>query len=220
MKILSKIVNITRILILLLVIPELALAQHDCVLKKDKDNIKVYSCKAENSKFKTVRAVFELNATIDEYIAVVTDVANYKAWHYNVINPKVLDKKSDNEQIYYTEVNAPWPVSNRDMILRQRLEMNNTTKELTVTLESIAEYLPTVENVVRVPASYSKLTITPIGESKLKVEYFIDVDPGGQIPAWVVNLVSTQAPYETFKNLMARIKSLKKNTTSSSSIVD
>lgn len=220
MKALSKITSIIGFLIPLLAIPELAMAQNDCVLKKDQDNIKVYSCKTKDSKFKTIYAKFELNASIDEYIAVVTDVDNYKEWHYRVVNPRLLDKVSNTELIYYTQISAPWPVSNRDLILRQKLALNTSTKALTVTLESIADYLPTVKNVVRVPASYSKITLTPIGNSKLKVEYFIEVDPGGQMPAWVVNLVSTQAPYETFKNLMDRLESLKRNTTSASVIVD
>ena len=220
MKTLSKILSIIGFLLPLLAIPELSLAQNDCVLKKDKDNIKVYSCEAADSKFKTVRAEFELSASIDEYIAVVSDVDNYKAWHYHTVNPRLLDRISETELIYYTQVSAPWPVSNRDLILRLKLDLNTTTKALTVTLESIADYLPEVKNVVRIPASYSKMTLTPIGNSKLKVEYFIKVDPGGQIPAWVVNLVSTQAPYETFKNLMDRLEKLKKNTVSASSIVD
>jgi hypothetical protein len=220
MKTLSKIFSIIGFLIPLLAVHEQAMAQNDCVLKKDQDKIKVYSCKVEDSKFKTVRAEFELNASIDEYLAIVTDVGNYKEWHYRVVNPRLLNKISDTELIYYTQVSAPWPVSNRDLILRQKLERNTSTKALTVTLESMADYLPTTKNVVRVPASYSKMTLTPIGNSKLKVEYFIEVDPGGQMPAWVVNLVSTQAPYETFKNLMDRLEKLKKNTTSASLLID
>ena len=220
MKTLAKILNIIGFVLPLLAITELASAQNGCVLKKDKDNIKVYSCKEEDSKFKTVRAEFELNASIEEYIAIVTDIDNYKEWHYRVVNPRLLNKISNTELIYYTQISAPWPVSNRDLILRLKLERNTSTKALTVTLESIADYLPTVKNVVRVPASYSKMTLTPIENSKLKAEYFIKVDPGGQMPAWVVNLVSTQAPYETFKNLMDRLESLKKNTASASYIVD
>lgn len=220
MKALSNILIITGFLLPLLAITKLASAQNECELKKDKDNIKVYSCKTKDSKFKTVRAEFQLNASIDEYIAVVTDVKNYKEWHYRVVNPRLLQIVSSTELIYYTQISAPWPVSNRDLILRQKLELNTTTKALTVTLESIADYLPTVNKVVRVPASYSKMTITPIENSKLKVEYFIRVDPGGQMPAWVVNLVSTQAPYETFKNLMDRLESLKKNTAAASFTVD
>ena len=59
-----------------------------------------------------------------------------------------------------------------------------------------------------------------MGNSMLKADYFIQVDPGGQIPAWVVNLVSTQGPYETFKNLIERVESLKKQKATASSIIN
>ena len=192
--------------ILILALPGLASGQSDCILKKDKDNIKVYNCKTEDSDFKIVRAEFELNATIDQYIATVLDVPKYKEWHYRSVNPKILKKISDSELIYYTQVSAPWPVSNRDLILRLKLDYDSTTKVLTSSLECIPDYLPTVENVVRVPKSYSEITFTPINDSKLKVEYFIHVDPGGQIPAWVANIFSTQGPYETFKKLIDRLE--------------
>ena len=192
--------------VLILLLPKLAFSQSDCDLKKDKDNIKVYSCKVENSDFKIVRAEFELNATIDQYIATVLDVARYKEWHYRSINPRLLKKISKNELIYYTEVSAPWPVSNRDLVLNLKLDYDSTTKVLTVKLECLPDYLPTVENVVRVPKSYSEMKFTSISKSKLKVEYFIHVDPGGQIPAWIANMFSTQGPYETFKNLIDRLE--------------
>ena len=87
---------------------------------------------------------------------------------------------------------------------------------LTATLECIPDYLPAVENVVRVPKSYSKMTFTPINESKLKVDYNIHVDPGGQIPAWIANMFSTQGPYETFKNLKDRLEDKNDKTVLSS----
>ena len=217
--IVSKKVNILGFVIAILTIPQLTSAQANCVLKKDKDNIKVYSCETAGTNLRTVSATFELSATIEEYMAVVLDVDNYKAWHYRAINPRLLKKISATELIYYTQVFAPWPVSNRDLILRLKLEPDISNGALTVTLKSISDYLPTVNNVVRVPSSYSKMTLTPSENSKLKVEYFIEVDPGGHIPAWVVNLVSTQAPYETFKNLINRLERLKNlNDTASTAV--
>jgi len=186
--------------------PEITIAQKDCDLKKEKDGIKVYSCLTENSEFKTVKAEFILNATIDQYINTVLDVASYGEWHYRSVNPRLLKKISDMELIYYTQVSAPWPINNRDLILRLNLSVDEITKVLTITLECIPEYLPATENVVRVPKLYSKMTFTPINESKLKVDYSIHVDPGGQIPAWIANMFSTQGPYETFKNLKDRLE--------------
>ena len=216
MKTRLTIARISCFLILTLAIPEIAFSQNNCLLKKDKDNIKVYSCKIAGTDFKAVRAEFELNASIEDYMAIVLDVDRYKEWHYRVVNPRILHKISDTELIYYTQIRSPWPVSNRDMILRLKLDINSETSVLTVIIESISDYLPTVDNVVRIPESYSKMTLTPTGKSKLKAEYYIQVDPGGQIPAWVVNLVSTQAPYETFKNLIERVERRRRNTPSAS----
>jgi hypothetical protein len=189
----------------LFTLPLLLHAQNNCELKKNKDNIKVFSCITADSKFKAVRAEFNINASIDQYIAIVLDVEGYKDWHYRVVNPRILTKINEYELIYYTQLKAPWPVSNRDLILQLNLEKDINTNVLTVTLNSLPDYLPEVEDVIRVPESYSRITLTPIDNSTTKVDYFIKVDPGGEIPPWLVNLFSTQAPYETFKNLKEKI---------------
>ena len=38
------------------------------------------------------------------------------------------------------------------------------------------------------------------------VEYTIDIDLGGAVPPWLVNLVAHQAPYERFKALKENIE--------------
>ena len=55
-------------------------------------------------------------------------------------------------------------------------------------------------------------------DSKLKVNYVIHVDPGGQIPTWIANLFSTQGPYETFKNLKDRLEHQKDKVVESHSL--
>jgi hypothetical protein len=207
-------------IILSLTYPQLVAAQDNCDLKKDKDNIKIFSCETVDSKFKTVRAEFELEASIDQYMSIVLDVDSYKEWHYRVVNPRILTHINEYELIYYTQLSAPWPVSNRDLILHLNLSRDLKTNVLTVTIKSLPDYLPEVENVIRVPESYSIITLTPINNFRTKVDYFIQVDPGGEIPPWLVNLFSTQGPYETFKNLMDRIASDTNDKTGISSVAN
>ena len=194
-------------------------AQSNCTLKKDKDNIKVYSCEG-GSKFKSVMADFVINATLSQYVDVLLDIQKYNEWHYKVVNPRLLKKISDSELIYYTQISAPWPISNRDLVLRLKLHQDRITKVLTVTLESIPDYLPQIKNIVRVPQSYSKMTLRPVGDSKLEVHYFIQVDPGGNIPPWLANTVSTHGPYETFKKLIERLETEDKKNTVVSSVAN
>src|SRR5262245_29766896 len=88
-----------------------ALAQRDCVLRKDEDSIKVYSCAAPNSKFKAIKANFTVNASLSQIVSFVLDASNYVNWQYNTIESSLVEKVNDLEIVYYTKVQAPWPVS-------------------------------------------------------------------------------------------------------------
>lgn len=50
------------------------------------------------------------------------------------------------------------------------------------------------------------MALTPQKNGKLHADCFLEVDPGGQIRVWVINLVSTSTPCETFKNLIQRME--------------
>jgi len=181
-------------------------AQGDCVLKKDQDKIRVYNCPTEGSAYKTVKAEFTIDCSVEEYLSNAVDVDHYKDWHFREVNPTLLERISDTELIYYTEVSAPFPVSNRDLILH--LSVNAETSGLTtIKVQSEPDYLPEKSGRVRVRKSSSIMRIHPIEPNKLKVEYQIQVDPAGSIPSWLVNLFSTQGPYESFRKLIERLES-------------
>jgi hypothetical protein len=190
---------------LFLFLPRIGMTQNNCELKKEKDNIRIYGCPNEASSFNTIRAEFEVNSTIEKYIEIVLDIENYKNWRYHEMNHRLLKRISDTELIYYNQVDAPFPVSDRDLVSHLTMSRDTIAKTLTVTIESMSDYIPPVDNMVRVPKSKSMITLTAMSESKLKAICIIDVDPGGQVPAWVINAFSTQAPYENFKNLIDRM---------------
>jgi hypothetical protein len=183
-----------------------AFAQKNCELKKDKENIKVFSCKTPDSRFNTVRGEFEVNATFDDYISIVLDVEKYPEWRYKENSSKVLKKVSDHELIYYTRISPPFPVSDRDLVLRLKIHEEIPNEKLVVTITSEADFSPEVDGVVRIKKTYSTMTLTRLSKTRLKVEYFLEVDPRGSIPAWIVNMFSTSGPFETFKNMRNKME--------------
>ncbi len=180
-------------------------AQRDCVLKKDQDSIKVYSC-ASDHKFKAIRATFTVSASLTELSAFLLDTDKYTEWQYNTVKSKVLKKVDPTEVVYYSVVAAPWPVIDRDMVADLRISQDPVTRVVTLVSKGIPDYVPGHDSLVRVPMSNSHWTLTPISASTTKVDYFIQIDPGGSVPAWMVNMVSTQAPYESFRKLKEKIK--------------
>ncbi|MBK8292685.1 MAG: hypothetical protein IPK96_18880 [Flammeovirgaceae bacterium] len=66
------------------------MTQSNCELKKEKNNIKIYSCPTKESSFNTIRAEFEVNSTIEKYISIVVDIENYKTWRYRETEHRLL----------------------------------------------------------------------------------------------------------------------------------
>lgn len=186
---------------LLFVVAVPAFGQDDCDLKLDKDSIKVYTCPRTDSRYKTVKAQFTVHADLGELATAILDIEQYGRWQYKTQSVKLLKQVSEREVVYYTRVEAPVLTQDRDFIIRLTVDPDRMTKGLIVEAVSLPEYLPQVEDVVRVPYSRARWNIIPTDKRKLSVEYTIDIDLGGSVPAWAVNLVAPKAPYETFNAL-------------------
>ncbi len=179
--------------------------QTNCELKVEKDSVKVFLCHLKDSRFKAVKSTFVVNSSLSQLAAMVLDVDDYGAWQYKTVSARVIKKISEREIIYYTEVAAPILTSNRDFVIRLTLEQNPHTRELIIEAVSIPTYLPTKEKVVRVPFSKARWTVKPLSHARIQVEYYIEIDLGGAVPPWMVNMVAPQAPYETFKAMREKI---------------
>jgi hypothetical protein len=183
--------------------------QKDCELKLDKDSIKVYSCKIEGSRFRAVKSTFMLNSRLSSLAAALLDLDHYSDWQRETVSAKLLKTITDKEIIYYTEVAAPVFTSNRDFVIHMTINQNPQTKEMIIDLISVPDYLPAKEKIVRVPYSKAHWTVKSITAGKVLVDYYIEIDLGGAIPPWVVNMVAHQAPYETFSELKKKIGAYK-----------
>lgn len=182
------------------------MGQTDCDLKRSQDSIFVYACKVHDSKIKAIRASFMLPTTLSALAAHILNVEAYTEWQYNIIKTEVLEVISDLELIYRAEVKAPWPVSNRDLVVRLKITQDPVTRVMTFSIVSVPDYIPPYEGIVRVPKSEGKWVITPVGD-RLQIDYSFIVDPGGSIPSWLINFSIAEGPYRTFYNLSKRIRS-------------
>ncbi|CAN5581729.1 START domain-containing protein [soil metagenome] len=186
-----------------------AFSQSDCTLKTDKDGIKVYTCEVKNSKFKAVKSSFVLNSTLSEFGAAVMDIDHYCDWQYKTLSAKTLKKVSESEVVYYTEVAAPVLTDNRDFVIQLTMNQNPQSKVLIVDLISLPTYTAAKEGVIRVPFSKARYTVKALSAGLLHVDYYIEIDLGGNVPPWMVNMVAHEAPFKTFKDLQKIIGNYK-----------
>ena len=182
-----------------------AFAQEDWKLKNREQGVTVYTRSTSNSNFNTVRTVCTLQTTLTRMCAVLQDVMRTPEWVYGTKKCRLLEQESPSALFYYAEMEMPWPVKNRDFIIRISMRQNPVSGEVTVLADNRPERLPVVENNVRIMKSAGVGKITPLKGGYLRVQYDLHVEPGGQLPPSVVNLFMYDGPFETFKKLPSRV---------------
>ena len=180
--------------------------QENWSLKSDKDGIAVFTRSFPDSKFKAVKVECTLAASLSQLVAVILDVNTGDQWVYSTKSAYLLRQISASELFYYSEVSVPWPASNRDFIAHLKVVQDARTKVVTVYGPTVPDYVPVKKDVVRILQSEGRWVITPLGANRIKVEYTLRVDPGGNIPAWLINMFAAKGPTESFRKLKTHIQ--------------
>jgi len=175
-------------------------------LEKDKNAVKVFTRKAEDVDFKEFRAVTIVQASIPALVALVKDVESYPEWVENVKSSKLLEVINDNEEVYYNEIKVPWPLSNRDNIVAAKIVKDTESGIVRIIMKGKPDYIPEKSGLVRIPVARGFWEFVPLGNGETKVTLQYLADPGGNVPAWIVNMFVVDGPYKTFLNMKELLK--------------
>lgn len=173
-------------------------------LVKKAENVQIYTRPAEHSDIKEIKGVALINVPIDQLMEVLGEVHHYPQWVYKTKSAKIVKKFSENDYIYHTESNMPKLISNRDLVLRSIQWKEPSTGIVYSKSVAVPDSYPQREGVVRIHYFSSVWKITPVSTNKTKIEYTLATDPGGSLPAWLVNLGIAHGPYNTILNLKKR----------------
>ena len=143
-----------------------------------------------------------MSASADQIAAWVGAVHTYTDWQHNCEEARVLPQ-SDGSRLTYNRIGSPWPVSDRDVVLRST-RTNATDGSIHIEFRSTEDAnLAVPSGVVRMPRLFGSYELTPV-EGGTQVVYTVDSDPGGSLPAWLVRQASKDLPYMTLKSLQER----------------
>ena len=180
--------------------------QSEWKLIKEDTGIKVFSKTVPDSKIKAIKAELILKASASQLVALLLDVNTATEWVFHTKSCVLIRKISDSELYYYSEVSLPWPLENRDFVAHIKVFQDPKTKVVTVDAPAVPGWMAAKNGIVRISHSVGLWIITPIDKERIKLEYSLQVDPGGVIPAWVVNTFAAQGPIESFKKMQVQLK--------------
>jgi len=131
--------------------------------------------------------------------AWINAVHTFVDWQHNCEEARVIPQP-DGSRLTYNRIGSPWPVSDRDMVIRsKRTDLDGGA--IRIEFQSTDDSgVPVPSGVVRMARLIGSYDLTPT-EGGTKVVYTIDSDPGGSLPDWLVRRTGKDLPYFTLSNL-------------------
>lgn len=169
------------------------------IFKNEKSGVKVYYRKT--SGIYELKLITSIKSSLSGMVALLTQVDRYPKWGYKVVEAKELARQSETDQIYYSKLDFPWPMEDRDIVMHNTLVQDPVTRRITSVSEAAPDYIPEKEEVVRIRTAKTVWNIVPGAGGWLYVEYYINSDPGGNIPDWLVNMALDVGPREVIGNI-------------------
>ncbi len=83
-----------------------------------------------------------------------------------------------------------------------------------------SEMVATNANMIRIDKMSGYWGFEPLKDGNVKVTYEMGVDPGGDLPVWLVNALVVDIPFYTLKNLRDLVKTPAYKNAKRSYIID
>ena len=175
----------------------------------DKHGVKVYSRKQDNSKFDELKAITYAETNVSALVALLIDVENYPDWIYASKKAYLIKFYEDNEFSYYHHSEAPWPASDRDYVARTRISQSTYTKTVYTKSRSVSGLVSEKKDIIRVTDFEASWEFKPVDNGRVKITYKIQIDTGGNVPAWLINHAAEIAPINSLSNMREAVKKSK-----------
>ncbi|MCF6243175.1 MAG: hypothetical protein L3J74_17780 [Bacteroidales bacterium] len=175
-------------------------------LVKEKEGIKIYARKVNNSPFDELLGIYITNTRLSSIVSLLKDYNNQPNWVFANVETSLLNAPNNFEWYYYMKTDAPWPVADRDIIIHAVLTQDSLSHTIHVNVKGIPQYLKVNKGIVRLPYLKSSWEFIPISADKTMIRLQILTDIGGEVPAWLVNMVKEKAPLNTLMLMREELK--------------
>lgn len=169
-------------------------------LRKEADPIRVYTIDQPDSSFKAFKAVAVLDAPIENLMAVMANPGSCIEWVHNCTESYAFGDGEFHDRFAYSVNDMPWPVTDRDYVLRIQTRGNQASGEIVMDLKAMPDQRAENGSRVRVDRSDTLYRFTPEGD-KTRMVWVQHTDPNGSLPGWLVNSLLVDIPVRSMEEL-------------------
>jgi hypothetical protein len=144
-----------------------------------------------------------IKGNVLQVLAVMLDYKGVQHWAHGVESSKPIARIDERSHLLYLTSDLPWPVRDRDMIVRTDVEVLKPKEQFRISLHCQPKAQPET-SLLRVQQCQSTMTLKRIDEQTTEVDYQMTLDPGGYLPHWAVEFVTKNTPRKTLRMIEER----------------
>jgi hypothetical protein len=176
----------------------------------ESEGIVGYTRPTTRSSVDEIKAVGIVDAPIAVVETVIRNISLMPEYIYlckEAVLINTPDMKSGGDVIYfYSLTDLPFPVSDRDVVAKSLWSVDKATGAIYCHTEGVKTTYKQDKNVVRMLLSIIDCTLVPKGANKTEVIYQALADPGGELPSFIVNMLTNDYGIKTIAGLRQMVK--------------
>jgi hypothetical protein len=157
-----------------------------------------------NCSLPSFRGQGKIQGNVLQVLAVMLDLNAVERWAHGVTSSRSLKRIDARTHLVYLQSDLPWPVRDRDMIVRSVVEVVKPAEEFRVRLHCEPTAQPERDGFIRVQTCDSTLHLRKVDAGTTEVDYVMTLDPAGHLPRWSAELVTKSTPFKTLVALEER----------------
>jgi hypothetical protein len=164
-------------------------------LKRERNGIIIYTREATDSDLKEYRAYAVIGCPLEDVFEFALDLEHRPQWVNHCTGLEIIDTVAGRVR-YHTSYDLPWPLPDRDLVVEMEV-LEKDSNAVHLLTRSIDLAYPVPEGVVRMPRYREEVFYERLdaGHTNYRIEGF--ADPGGKVPAWVVNMFLVDGIYDS-----------------------
>lgn len=179
------------------------------VLVRRHGAIRVYRRRDDHERLKTFRGVMRMQLA-DEYalVALANDYEALPEWVHFIRHVEEIKRDGPLRRWLRFTTNLPWPLHDREAVLRMNVEQRRDAHEdaIWMDIENAPDLIEPDPDYLRFPQLHGYSGMRRLPGDEVEVVYQMVVNPGGQIPVWLVNRVLRDAPFFTLAQLRRMVR--------------
>lgn len=166
------------------------------------DGVTVFRREVPGSPFHGIKGTGMVDAPPATVALVLLDDARAPEWVDSLVEARVVNVLSAEEYLEYNRVEMPWPVRDREFLTRVRMRVDAATRQVEIRSEP-ADHpaLPPRKGTLRGTLRAVYLLEPVDGGARTRLTVEIHSDPGGWLPAWLVNFFQKDWARETIAGI-------------------